>query len=128
MAYILGGEPPMHPTNDPHLKSFVPVPPDSHFPIQNLPYGVYCRADGVPSIGVAIGDHVLDLGVVEEAGFFDISHLKDQYIFTEANLNPFMELGRAAWEEARTVISRLLRHDVPDLRDNDTLREKALVH
>jgi fumarylacetoacetase len=118
----------MHPTNDPQLKAFLPVPPDSPFPIQNLPYGVFCRADGVPSIGVAIGDHVLDLGVLEEAGVFDAPHLKDQYIFTEANLNPFMELGKEAWLEARTVISRLLRQDVPDLRDNDKLREKALVH
>lgn len=118
----------MHPTNDPQLKSFVPVPLDSHFPIQNLPYGVFCRADGIPSIGVAIGEHVLDLGILEEQGLFDTPCLKDQYIFTEATLNPFMELGKTAWEEARTMISRLLRHDVPDLRDNDTLREKALVH
>jgi fumarylacetoacetase len=118
----------MHPTNDPQLKSFVPVPPESQFPIQNLPYGVFCRADGIPTLGVAIGDHVLDLGAVEEAGLFDTPSLKDQYIFTEPALNPFMELGRPAWEEARTIISRLLRHDVPDLRDNDTLREKALIH
>lgn len=118
----------MHPTNDPQLRSFVPVPPESPFPIQNLPYGVFCRADGIPTIGVAIGEHVLDLGVIEEAGLFDTPALKDQYIFTEPTLNPFMELGRAAWEEARTVISRLLRQDVPDLRNHDTLREKALVH
>ena len=33
----------MNPTNDPALRSFVPVPPVSHFPIQNLPYGVFRR-------------------------------------------------------------------------------------
>ena len=31
----------MNPTNDPSLRSWVPVPPDSDFPIQNLPFGVF---------------------------------------------------------------------------------------
>jgi fumarylacetoacetase len=37
--------------------SFVEYSADSHFPIQNLPYGSFKRtADGVASIGVAIGE------------------------------------------------------------------------
>ena len=37
--------------------SFVDVAPDSHFPIQNLPYGVFSRrSDRRPRCGVAIGD------------------------------------------------------------------------
>ena len=31
----------MDPTTDPALRSWVPAPPDSHFPIQNLPFGVF---------------------------------------------------------------------------------------
>ena len=31
----------MDPTTDPALRSWVPVAPESHFPIQNLPYGVF---------------------------------------------------------------------------------------
>ena len=43
-----------HP-NDPKLRSFIDVAPDSHFPIQNLPYGVFSAKDGLaPRIGVAI--------------------------------------------------------------------------
>jgi fumarylacetoacetase len=50
-----------HP-NDPKLRSFIDVAPDSHFPIQNLPYGVFSAKDGLaPRVGVAIGDYVLDL-------------------------------------------------------------------
>ena len=30
---------------DPNLRSFVPVAEDSHFPIQNLPFGVFSRED-----------------------------------------------------------------------------------
>ena len=42
---------------------------DSHFPIQNLPFGVFSTdADPAPRVGVAIGDQILDLAVLEEAG------------------------------------------------------------
>ena len=50
-----------HP-NDPKLRSFIAVDPASDFSIQNLPYGVFSAKDGLaPRVGVAIGDHVLDL-------------------------------------------------------------------
>ena len=40
-----------HP-NDPKLRSFIDVAPDSHFPIQNLPYGVFSAKDGLaPRVG-----------------------------------------------------------------------------
>ena len=62
----------MHP-NDPKLKSFVTIAKDSHFPIQNLPYGVFTTpANYSPRIGVAIGDQVLDLSVLEQAGLLDV--------------------------------------------------------
>src|SRR5262249_13063140 len=47
--------------------------------------------------------------------------------FRAATLNPFMALGRPAWAEARSRISRLLRSDEPTLRDHVRLREHALV-
>jgi fumarylacetoacetase len=39
-------------------KSWVEVKEDSHFPIQNLPYGVFSTAGHGPRVGVAIGDLV----------------------------------------------------------------------
>ena len=58
-------------TNDPALKSFIDIPEDSHFPIQNLPFGVFLRKENGPARpGTRIGDFVLDLRVLEEQGFF----------------------------------------------------------
>jgi fumarylacetoacetase len=119
----------MNPTTDPALRSFVPVPAESHFPIQNLPYGVFRRrSGGTPHIGVAIGNMVLDLCVLqEEACFEECPSLQGQPAFIAPTLNAFMALGPAAWNEARTTISHLLRADQPALRDNAALREQALV-
>jgi fumarylacetoacetase len=117
----------MSPTNDPALRSFVPVPPESHFPIQNLPYGVFETTHRAPRVGVAIGDQVLDLAVLEVAGCFDGPELKGKRVFETPALNTFLALGRPAWREARATISKLLSADEPALRDKVALRGRALV-
>jgi fumarylacetoacetase len=118
----------MNPTNDPSLQSFVPVAPESHFPIQNLPYGRFRRRSArEPAVGVAIGDHVLDLAILDEDGLLDSPLLRGRHLFRSATLNAFMALGRPAWNAARSLVSRLLRADEPTLRDNSRLRNRALV-
>jgi fumarylacetoacetase len=117
----------MHPTNDPALRSFVTVSPESHFPIQNLPYGLFrWRGEADRHIGVAIGNSILDLGCLVEAGLLDEVPGADA-LFTAESLGPFMAAGKPLWEAARSAISRLLREDEPALRDNDALRAQALV-
>src|SRR5580692_3132112 len=113
-----------HP-NDPALRSFIPVDPASDFPIQNLPYGVFSTvALPAPRVGVAIGDHVLDLWELEQDCRLDVGPLG---VFSAASLNPFMALGPRVWARTRLRISDLLRHDNEELRDNERLRERALV-
>ena len=48
--------------------SWLQVPADSHFPVQNLPYGVFAPVGGSPRVGVAIGDQVLDLAGLASDG------------------------------------------------------------
>ena len=113
-----------HP-NDPALRSFIPVDARSDFPIQNLPYGVFSTAVlPVPRIGVAIGDYVLDLWELEQDCRLDAGDLG---VFAGPTLNAFMALDPKVWSSTRARISELLRHDNPDLRDNEKLRERALV-
>ncbi|MDB5513479.1 MAG: fahA [Tardiphaga sp.] len=110
--------------NDPSLRSFIDVDPSSDFPIQNLPYGVFSTDGVAPRVGVAIGDYVLDLWELEQDGRLDVGELG---VFAEASLNRFMSLGPKIWSKTRARISELLRHDHPELRDNDALRSLALV-
>ena len=113
-----------HP-NDPNLRSFVPVAATSDFPIQNLPYGVFSTSDGLaPRVGVAIGDYVLDLWQLVQDCRIDVL---EPGVFSAPTLNPFMALGPKVWSRTRGRISKLLRSDHPELRDNDKLRKRALV-
>ena len=102
-------------------KSFIPVSPESHFPIQNLPYGIFSYADHAPRGGVAIGDYVLDLAICEAEGL-----LSSDY-FDQPTLNSFMSAGRAAWTAVRETLQHLLDENTPTLRDNADLRAKVLI-
>jgi fumarylacetoacetase len=114
----------MHP-NDPALKSFIDVAEQSDFPIQNLPFGIFNTASQPQArAGVAIGDWVLDLSVLESRGLLKpAAHA----VFGDATLNAFISLGRQVWRDTREAISQLLRHDNPVLRDDAVLRSQALI-
>ncbi|MEP0848462.1 MAG: fumarylacetoacetase [Phycisphaerae bacterium] len=112
----------------PLLHSYIFVPPDHDFPIQNLPYCAFRRrGDEHPQIGVRIGDCLLDLKVLEHAGHFRDTALGEAHVFCKRSLNKFMALGAAAWSSARAKVTRLLSADEPALRDDRALREQALV-
>ncbi|MCI0464107.1 MAG: fumarylacetoacetase [Gemmataceae bacterium] len=114
-------------TTDPALRSFLPIAPESHFPIQNLPYGVFSE-DGSPErIGVAIGEYVLDLGVLDDFGLLDELGSDVRRALRQDRLNAFAALGRQVRMLTRFLLSRLLSADEPTLRDNKALRDRALV-
>jgi fumarylacetoacetase len=82
------------------VHSWVPVPDDSPFPVQNLPYGVFSRPGRPRRVGVAIGDVVLDVAEV----------LGDD-VFREPSLNAFLASGRPAWQSARDRLTSLLTEE-----------------
>lgn len=109
------------------MKSFIPVAPDSHFPIQNLPYGVFRTTKRSVRIGVAIGDFILDLREAEEHGLFrDIEGLPEG-VFCEHYLNAFMKCGRSVWSAVRGRLQAVLGEESVGLRDDEGLRSKLFV-
>lgn len=112
----------MSSTTDPALRSFVEYDEISHFPIQNLPLGVF-ETEERTRVGVRIGDYVLDLASLEAKGCF--SPLPP--LFDSTSLNTFLSMGRPVWQQVRSIISRLLRDDESELRDNMDWRQEALI-
>jgi fumarylacetoacetase len=105
------------------LKSFINVAPDSHFPLENLPFGVFKPRNGAARIGVALGDYVVDLAALQSAGHFP--DLRDRQLFEHDSLNDFLALRRPAWKNVREILQRLLSEETPTLRDDAKLREKV---
>lgn len=108
------------------MRSFIDVPNDHEFPIQNLPYGVFSTG-GTRRCGVRIGDFVLDLAVLERRGHFKTALQDASEMFSQSSLNAFMGLGRPAWQAVRAKIQKLLAAENDALRDNEALRNEALI-
>lgn len=85
-----------------NLTSFIQYTQDNHFPIQNIPFGVfYPKLDHTkqPRCGTRIGDFAVDLAYFEKQGLFDgplFKKLREQGItvFNQPQLNGFMQLSK----------------------------------
>lgn len=112
--------------NDPKLKSWVPVAPDSDFPIQNLPFGIYKTPFHGPRPGVAIGDKVLDLYLLADGGFLQSTGVHAELLM-QNSLNAFAALGRKAHRAVRERVSELLREGNTELQQDEQFLAKVLV-
>jgi fumarylacetoacetase len=116
--------------NSPTLRSWIDIPPQHDFPIQNLPFGVFLTEESGPRLAVAIGDYAFDLYAAFQYGFFkDVSELSgiEPKVFRRRSLNAFLRLGRPVWRAVRQRVSELLRHDNPELRDHEEAVRACLV-
>jgi len=100
-------------THDTRLASWVPSAntPDTDFPIQNLPYGVFRRKGSAEEfrVGVAIGDEILDVTAAFDSGIFTEQSDAAANSCRASTLNGFMAMGPPAWSTLRLALSRALR-------------------
>lgn len=126
--------------------SFLETSPECHFPINNLPYGVFSTAASPNKrIGIAIATYILDLSAVLRHGLFQGS-LQSETCFDQVRaprqhccclrgctmthqgtLNGFLSRGPAVWADTRAQVTRLLSSDCPTLRDSVQLQQQVLV-
>ena len=79
--------------------------PDTDFPLNNLPYGVFPVGEGDPRCGVAIGDRIFDVTAAEADGLLAPA---DRPVFDAPHWNAFMALGPEAWAAGRERLTKLL--------------------
>ncbi|MFC5994338.1 fumarylacetoacetase [Pseudonocardia hispaniensis] len=79
--------------------TWLDLPADTGFGLENLPYGVFSPADGRRRVGVAIGEWVLDAGAVAAATGAPFAHLLAGPV-----LNPLLAAGRPAWQQVRRAL------------------------
>ena len=111
--------------NSPSLNSWVKVPENSDFPIQNLPFGIYSTKNKTKRVGVAIGNQILDLSNLFELGFFK-SLSFCEHCFSNEFLNRMMGHGKVEVRELRNRISELLNIENTELSQNKEAITKVL--
>lgn len=80
--------------------------PQTPFPLNNLPYGVFSVDGGDLRCGVAIGDRIIDATGLEAEGLLRADPHAD--VLDAPWWNDFMELGPDAWAAFRTALTQML--------------------
>jgi fumarylacetoacetase len=117
-------------THRPDLVSWVESAqaPSSDFPIQSLPFGVFRRGgEGAASVGVAIGDQIVDITSCARDGLFTGGAARAAACCDRPFLNALMELGRGPARELRRRLSEILRADVPAGDRSRAVADRILV-
>ncbi|KIW06753.1 fumarylacetoacetase [Verruconis gallopava] len=115
------------------LSSWVSVAKDSHFSIENIPFGIISTEDNPkPRPATAIGDYALDLEAFAAGnGFSGLSTIQPhQAVFSEPVLNAFGSLGKPIHSAVRRYLQSVLAKDgpFPDvLEKNEALQKKSLI-
>ena len=112
--------------NNPALTSWVEVPENSDFPLQNLPFGIFKTESLSPRVGVRIGNHVVDLKTLFVLGYLE--NLPFELADFDTNfLNSLMKKGKQGTRALRNRISKLLSSTQPDLQKNEHHVEQVLI-
>ncbi|WP_306013726.1 MULTISPECIES: fumarylacetoacetase [unclassified Allomuricauda] len=85
----------------------IDIPENSDFSIHNIPFGIFSTQDRSPRIGVAIGEHILDLAAVAELDVFDFNTA----LLEKDTLNDFISLGKEITTRVRKNIQHWLKDD-----------------
>ena len=97
-------------TNNSYLKSWIFVPEDSDFPIQNLPFGIFSTEDSSLRAATRIGDTVIDLYALAAKGYLYKTGI-DPDVFDRETLNDFIALGKPVWSALRENLSDLFEEE-----------------
>ncbi len=121
-----------HDTTNPALRTWVPGANDNTlFPIQSLPYCVFLDLeDEYPSLGVRIGDSIVNLNMLHEANVLGDADHHDHDVcdaFEMPMLNGFLGLPAAKRRELRGQIQQFLLEGPPGGQSQRRLREKCLT-
>ena len=113
--------------NDPNRKSWLHVSENSDFPIQNIPFGVFITKDDVVTIGTRIGDFAIDMGALQQLGYFEGIELTDD-MFMQDTLNDFISDGKKTWRLVRNRLAEIFDAVNPQLRDNEAHKEVVIFN
>lgn len=104
--------------NNPETKSWIEVPENSDFPIQNIPFGI-AKSGKQVFVATRIGNTVINLHQLAKMGFFDVN----AEVFKSYKLNKFIKLGKAFTRQVRDEISSIFSTENAANKDNQKITE-----
>jgi len=98
--------------NSPSLRSWLPVPAGSDFPIQNIPFATAVVEGDVPVLCTRIGDVVVSIPELENQGL--LKDVDGNRLLITGSVDELLLAGPATVRSLRNRLSELFRDDAPD--------------
>ena len=113
------------------MSSWLEIPDESDFSLANIPYGIATIKDDPyrksPFCATALGNYVINLAVLQDAGAFDSIPELLPDTFSKSTLNQFLEHSPKVWPLVRMRLIGILGVEEGWLRDNEVLRNACVV-
>jgi len=109
------------------MNMVIDIPENSDFSIHNIPFGIFSTPGHGPRVGVAIGDHILDLAALSQHDVFEFNTA----VLERDSLNDFIAMGKEITKKARKKIQYWLGDDHSVLAGKPELfvpRDQARMH
>lgn len=110
--------------NDPSKSTWLDVPSNSDFSVQNIPFGVFHTSDKGSRCATRIGDTIIDLSVLADKGYLKGLSV-DPKVWKERSLNAFMKGGKEGTREVRERLSDLFTGEDDSLKKDEQTQQKA---
>jgi len=107
--------------NDVTIRTWIEVPENSDFSIQNIPFGI-AKANNKVFVATRIGNTVINLYTIARLGHFNV----EKEVFASCRLNDFMLLGKQATREVRDEISDIFNVNNEDAKNNAELQSALM--
>jgi len=99
------------------MKSWISVPSNSDFSIQNIPFGIFKTSQSSPRVATILGDTVIDLAALADLGYLNDIEF-DKSVFQSTYINDFMALGKSITNPVRTAIQSIFESNNASLQSN----------
>ena len=111
------------------------IPADSDFSLKNIPLGVGLVAPSSSSSSAivarrcvtAVGNKIVDLGILQDAGAFHGIDALDGNVFSESTLNNYLRHDPEVWPKVRRRIIQLF-DGTSDLLSSNVVLQNACLH
>jgi len=89
------------------MKSWLKIPLNSDFPLENLPFGIAEIANGKTIAVTRIGDHIIDLEKLLQSGLFNDLGFDFEGKFSQPVLNNFIGMDKKAHQAIRKKLQEI---------------------
>ena len=109
-------------------RSWLEIPVNSDFSIQNLPFGIFSTSEArQPRVGLALGEFIIDTAVLFDAGMLaQVPGLSRELLYANS-LNSLLSASVSTWRALRVRVAELFTQGNNDVLKNADLHARLLV-